>query len=29
MIKFRKFNLEIYNKNKHYVLVKNLDTDAF
>ena len=25
MIKFRRFNLEAYDKNKHYVLVKNLE----
>ena len=27
MIKFRKFNLEEYDKKKHYVLVKNLERD--
>ena len=27
MIKFRRFNLELYDKNKHYVLMKNLSRD--
>lgn len=27
MIKFRRFNLEAYDKNKHYVLVRNLEMD--
>lgn len=28
MINFRRFNLEKYNKNKHYVLMKNLSRDS-
>lgn len=27
MIKFRRFNLEMYDKNKHYILMKNLSRD--
>lgn len=27
MIEFRRFNLELYDKNKHYVLMKNLSRD--
>lgn len=27
MINFRRFNLEVYDKNKHYVLMKNLSRD--
>ena len=27
MLKFRRFNLELYDKNKHYVLMKNLSRD--
>ena len=27
MIKFRRFNLELYDKSKHYVLMKNLSRD--
>lgn len=28
MIKFRRFNLEAYDKNKHYVLVKKMERDS-